>query len=108
MLTCPTCGDAAALGTEVLQGPGLEAGVCGTCGGVWLELKAYEEWLGQSAAAEQADADPVPLEEIRDGPFLRRCPECRYILGRYRVRHDVPFTLDRCHNCRGVWLDARE
>lgn len=30
------------------------------------------------------------------------------ILSRYRIGHGVPFQLDYCRRCDGVWFDARE
>jgi Zn-finger nucleic acid-binding protein len=48
------------------------------------------------------------MAAVHDTPGLKYCPEDRYILAHYRVGHGVPFTLDGCRHCEGVWLDRDE
>ncbi|GAB5560904.1 MAG: hypothetical protein SynsKO_25510 [Synoicihabitans sp.] len=36
------------------------------------------------------------------------CPECSGIMMKYRVRNDMPFQVDFCRRCNGVWLDKNE
>ena len=109
MLSCPTCGPERPLHMELLEAPSLRVDHCANCDGLWIPVKAYSAWLDSGGmvqpVAPDTDVTSIPVE---DGPFLRRCPQCAYILGRYRVDHDLPFTIDRCHNCRGVWLDRHE
>lgn len=35
-------------------------------------------------------------------------PKCRRILVKYKVGRNIPFKIDRCGNCAGVWLDENE
>jgi Zn-finger nucleic acid-binding protein len=109
MRSCPTCGETVHLEIRALEESKLRADHCPRCDGVWLTLSAYAQWLERGSPSGASDPGSLPPQkELNDGPFMRRCPDCRYILGRYRVGHDVPFTIDRCHNCRGVWLDSHE
>jgi len=110
MLSCPTCGADSKLDKVVLEDPGLEVEACSRCEGLSVPAGSYNRWIEVRAESPQRAELPthhVHLE-MKDGPFLRRCPTCAYILGRYRVGPDVPFTIDRCHNCGGIWLDAHE
>jgi len=110
MMSCPTCGTDSMLETVLLEESGLHVEACSRCEGLWIPAGAYNRWLEQQAAAPASTSGgPHHVHlEMKDGPFLRRCPTCAYILGRYRVGPDVPFTIDRCHNCGGIWLDAHE
>jgi Zn-finger nucleic acid-binding protein len=36
------------------------------------------------------------------------CPWCGYLLIKYRVGHDINFTLDQCGNCNSFWFDKHE
>lgn len=109
MLPCPTCGVGVGLFTVILAEPALRVDQCRRCGGMWIPAVEYHEWLDHclSGAADDAGSEVSELQ-FNDGPFLRRCPTCSYILGRYRVGPDVPFTIDRYHKCNGIWLDAHE
>lgn len=109
MLSCPTCGPEVGLFSVLLAEPALQVDQCRRCGGMWIPAIGYGEWLERDREDGEAEQDvEVPEFELRDGPFLRRCPTCAYILGRYRVGPEVPFTIDRCHKCGGIWLDAHE
>jgi len=107
MLSCPTCGDEAGLFTVLLAEPSLRVDRCRRCSGIWIPARSYMEWLERVPADDSEDTPGSELQ-LNDGPFLRRCPSCAYILGRYRVGPEVPFTIDRCHKCGGIWLDAHE
>ena len=51
------------------------------------------------------DVESLPSAEHGGAKF---CPECRRYLGRYRVGHELGFSLDRCEHCGGVWFDGNE
>ena len=36
------------------------------------------------------------------------CPECRFRMVKYLVGHGLPFSIDHCHGCKGIWLDGNE
>ena len=108
MRNCPNCGELSQL-TAYLEGsPPLSCESCLRCGGIWITLEAYASWLDALGDARPASGASLDDFEMKEGPFLRRCPDCRYVLGRYRVSAELPFTIERCHNCHGVWLDEYE
>jgi Zn-finger nucleic acid-binding protein len=36
------------------------------------------------------------------------CPTCGTILIRFKVSHEIDFSLDRCGKCGGIWFDSKE
>ena len=92
---------------------GLAAFECAACAGHRLRFGEYLMWRERQSgdAPEQPPPDAAPPDEITvyasAGP-ARRCPDCGYLLTRYRVGHGIHFALDRCGNCNGVWLDRAE
>jgi Zn-finger nucleic acid-binding protein len=87
---------------------GLPAGVCAACGGKWISSNRYLDWLRlQTDQPPQAAADE-PFDPTWDTDQLKLCPECGRILTRYRILPGVPFALDRCGSCQGVWFDHHE
>ena len=103
---CPACRSTSLSHRELESA--LHVRSCHQCHGVWIPVESYGRWYQkqtmQPITDQSQDSDPVDI-----GPSpLRRCPDCTSILGRYRVGHGAHFTIDRCANCRGVWLDAAE
>ena len=105
---CPVCEPRQSLNPAELESGKLVARECAHCGGHWIRTADYWKWRaihGENRPVTAPPADPVP---VNDSPGLKRCPDCDYVLACYRVGHDVPFTVDRCRNCDGVWLDRDE
>jgi Zn-finger nucleic acid-binding protein len=107
MKSCPACGENP-LRTRVLEAPAFRAEACERCGGMWVSEPSYRDWMAQRPHQEKDAQAELPVIEPNEVPMLRKCPACASILGRYRVGHGVPFTIDRCYHCRGVWLDRHE
>jgi Zn-finger nucleic acid-binding protein len=69
-------------------------------------------WV-DSGEAEKSVAGMTPATEPLTG-FAepahrpRLCPRCGRFLTRHKISLDLPFTLDRCGVCAGVWFDAGE
>jgi len=108
MSHCPSCGELSDLKSHVEGTPPLNCEGCERCGGIWITAVAYSNWLDSTGGAKPSTKVKVDDLELKEGPFLRRCPDCHYILGRYKVAAELPFTIDRCNNCHGVWLDRHE
>ena len=91
---------------------GLPAFECGSCTGRWIRFGDYLAWRErQPGDTPEVPADANGAGEVATGSpggSVRRCPDCGYLLTRYRAGHGVPFTLDRCGHCNGVWLDSTE
>lgn len=107
-MNCPICRDVALkpYGLAI----GLTAQYCSKCSGNWLNSYRLWEWLER----QRAEGEPVPVQPpmdlppVTDTPVARLCPECQHIFRKYRVGVGSGFSLDRCGNCGGVWLDGGE
>jgi Zn-finger nucleic acid-binding protein len=104
-MKCPVC--KSELVTKELE-PNLSSGQCPSCHGNWIEGKEYWKWVENHAtdAAERVhDIETLTLAE----PGLPiDCPECRFRMVKYLVGRGLPFTIDHCHGCKGIWLDGNE
>lgn len=105
---CPNCGELSQLSQYMEGAPPLSCESCLRCGGIWITPEAYTTWLDALGDVAPNSGASIDDFELKEGPFLRRCPDCSYVLGRYRVSAELPFTIERCHNCHGVWLDEYE
>lgn len=106
MINCPVC-KTSPLATTILE-PGMVANECENCRGQWINSSQYWSWRNQ----QPEDLPELPTDEaaitnaVMEKALL--CPQCRRILIKYRVGHNIPFLLDHCGNCGGVWLDKDE
>ena len=95
---------------------GLPAYACPHCDGHWMRFGDYlrwrdeqpGEWPETTGRTPSAPDVAVGNEPAQPGSVPRRCPDCQYLLTRFKVGHGVSFSLDRCGNCNGVWLDQGE
>ena len=106
-MLCPVC-KTDELATEDV-GEGLASLRCQTCSGNWLPSYVYWKWRQRQGAGAPPPPEPVKAAARGQEPKgVKFCPECRTILARYRVRAEVPFGVDRCGNCAGIWFDQGE
>lgn len=105
--TCPVCKEEGLSQHELEQN--LHPSRCGKCNGVWVSSLQYEQWLKHHGAnlPEKAPDAGVSLE-TSEAHGAKFCPECKYILLKYKVGHNVGFSLNRCGHCGGVWFDKNE
>ncbi len=106
-MKCPVC-KYESLETNEIE-PDLFADDCTKCNGKWISSDNYENWLEKQTAILpeiplRADSDMT----IPEFELARICPNDKRILIKYKVGRDLPFTIDRCGNCAGVWLDDTE
>lgn len=108
-MRCPVCTPERTLEPSALEGGELRVRRCPQCEGIWLRSGDYWKWRAQRPGSlpELPPGNDVSALVPETGG-LRRCPDCDYILARVRVGHGVPFTVDRCRNCEGAWLDGGE
>jgi len=88
---------------------GLPAFTCDSCAGHWFRFGDYLTWRER----QPGNVPEVPPEAggelaVASDGRVRRCPDCDHLLARHRVGHGVPFALDRCGGCHGVWFDRAE
>ena len=105
-MNCPVC-KSAELVTQELES-NLSSRQCPNCHGNWIDGREYFKWLERhrSDAAERVhDVETLSLAE----PGLPiDCPECRFRMVKYLAGRGLPFTIDHCHGCKGIWLDGNE
>jgi len=106
---CPVCKEATWLEPAPLEEGKLAAWRCSTCNGHWIRNADFWRWRAQ--VGHNTPETPVSEPPARTAPEaagLRLCPDCHHVLGRYKVGHGIGFTVDRCRNCDGAWLDGGE
>ncbi len=106
--TCPACKK------ETLAYHQLEANLgaskCTKCAGIWINSTQYEHWLNalSQRPSTPASADGGVRLSSGERPKAKFCPQCKYILTKYKVGHGVDFSLNRCAHCGGMWFDQNE
>jgi Zn-finger nucleic acid-binding protein len=104
-MKCPICKLDTLVSTQLHQGP--PACQCSRCQGIFLPSTSYYAWLKTQQLEPEiplADTDVIRVDESAP----RLCPECGHLLTRYKVWPDVPFFMDACGHCNGIWLDRDE
>lgn len=105
-MKCPVC-KTSDLSRKEIE-PNLWSMACEVCQGNWLSLADYQSWL-KSDERSHLDFPPAELKmSIPEFELVRLCPECRRILVKYKVGKNIPFNLDRCGTCAGVWFEKDE
>ena len=106
-MKCPVC-DTHSLSNleleEMLQGY-----KCSKCEGCWIKGFQYWKWL-------KAHGDTLPEKpaeftldlDVSDSKQVKICIECGHLMIRNKVGHGIPFYLDRCSACGGIWFDKNE
>jgi Zn-finger nucleic acid-binding protein len=86
---------------QTITKSGLEVEICPTCSGLWCEATELSRLAGT------AD-DLPPTEDLRLDGIRATCPACHVGMNRrfYSQRRRV--LVDRCPQCRGIWLDEDE
>src|SRR5215475_8300735 len=105
-MNCPVC-KSSELNKKDLE-PNLSSLECPTCLGNWIRGKEYWEWVEKHATDA---AERVPNGEtltLAEPGLPLDCPECRFRMVKYLAGRDLPFSIDHCHGCKGIWLDGNE
>ena len=105
-MNCPSC-KSSQLIEQTLESS-LSAFNCCSCGGNWIQGKAYWKWLeahGPNLPERPVDDEEVSIAE--PGSYVD-CPECRFRMVKYLVGRGLNFTVDHCGGCKGIWLDQNE
>ena len=105
-MKCPVC-KYESLETKEIE-PNLFADVCLKCGGKWISSDNYSQWLkyhGKILPEISVESSEMKIPEFE---LARLCPKDGRILIKYDVGHKIPFKIDRCGSCAGVWLEENE
>lgn len=106
-MKCPVCK------TDSLSSAELEvnlfAEICSKCSGKWVSSESYDTWLeDHGTILPELPAEDDSDMSIPEFELARLCPRDRRILIKFKVRRNLPFLIDRCGKCGGVWLDDKE
>ncbi|MCU0237925.1 MAG: zf-TFIIB domain-containing protein [Pyrinomonadaceae bacterium] len=104
-MNCPNCKTNELYPKEIE--PYLSALVCENCRGRWITSNDYDSWLKSNQHLPENPTKKLKMT-IPEFELVRLCPECRRILIKYKVGQNVPFQIDRCSTCAGIWLDKGE
>jgi Zn-finger nucleic acid-binding protein len=107
MALCPQCDHSILVHT--LLNDDLAGYSCGKCLGTLVSLVAYRAWRekqgkGTLPATPTAEPDSEPPDSIG----AKKCPKCRSLMSKYRIRSDKTNRLDYCPHCEEIWLDEGE
>jgi len=90
-----------------LEFEGVEIDHCVVCHGSWLDAGELEQILDLAGITTREAART--LERVADGRrSRRRCPRCPRRLREIDPGNEWELLLDRCPQCRGLWLDRGE
>jgi Zn-finger nucleic acid-binding protein len=94
---------------------GVQVEACDACGGHFLDadelgmiVRRREEQFSPEACQAIAEAGPiegVPMPELEREV---ECPACSGAMMPFNYSNDSGIILDRCPDCGGYWLDAKE
>src|SRR5580693_8391155 len=102
--TCPVCNENALSDRQLEEN--LHSSQCSKCSGVWIGSSQYAQWLrGHGENLPEKPAEEGISLVSGEKPGARFCPQCSYILMKYKVGHQVGFSLNRCGHCGGIWFD---
>ena len=107
MALCPQCDHSILVHTLLTED--LAAYSCGKCLGTLVSLVAYRVWRekqGRGSLRDTATAEPDT--EPPDSIGAKKCPKCRSLMSKYRIRSDKTNRLDYCPHCEEIWLDQGE
>jgi Zn-finger nucleic acid-binding protein len=107
-MRCPVCNPSQSLEQASLEDGGLAARRCASCGGHWIRSSDFWKWRAQQRENLPETPAPDTSSSQPDAGGLRVCPDCDYVLARYKVGHGIGFAVDRCRHCEGAWLDGGE
>lgn len=105
-MNCPLCKNTSLLAVSLELN--LTGHQCPQCSGHWIDATVYHQWLATLSGITPAKAG-AEIELAADADQRAKlCPACRRIMLRYHVGHGLPFAVDQCAACNGMWFDARE
>lgn len=104
-MKCPVCRSKEL--SKVTLSQGLEGYSCDDCGGSWIRFADYDAWKNASEQVQNGACHEEYRPEF-DSKRLGLCPDCGVLLTKYKVSPALPFVVDHCASCNGVWLDRDE
>jgi Zn-finger nucleic acid-binding protein len=102
---CPACRGARLEPREIE--PGLTGSGCPACTGLFIPFESYLAWQSTQPTAPSTASSPATSSST-DSSNAKLCPSCGRFMTRFRLTLDIPFYIDRCGGCAGMWFDRGE
>ena len=109
-MQCPGC--KSSLRRETHQY--VEFGICGECRGIWVSGEQFHGLAVLVAAEGEVESSVKltfqPRKALRPSKnnSVRICPKCDFAMREFNYAYDSNVFLDRCEQCKGIWLDPNE
>ena len=100
-MKCPRCNTE----LDARSSDAITAAICPRCAGAWLRSEDLAIVIRRFAAEQGVDLKILSLLEGAARPTTLACPACSTMLDTLTLRG---VQVERCSNCRGVFLDAGE
>lgn len=104
-MSCPNCKSVELKETESQFG--LKTYSCEQCTGNWVRYDDYTKWKNSDKRSVAINED-INYSPEYDTKKASLCPDCGRILIKYKVSNELPFYVDHCGTCNGIWLDKNE
>lgn len=105
-MLCPVCKNIPLEDKELELG--LKGYVCNQCRGCWVRYDDYERWRKSDMQSVSPIHNDPEFNLEYDNKKANFCPDCGRILIKYKVSGNLPFYVDHCETCNGLWLDRCE
>jgi Zn-finger nucleic acid-binding protein len=109
-MQCPRC--SGSLRAEKYQH--VEFNVCSACRGIWVSGEQFQGLAVMVAAEGQVESSVKLTFQPRKALLpsnnnpVRICPKCDFAMQEFNYAYDSNVFLDRCEQCKGIWLDPNE
>jgi Zn-finger nucleic acid-binding protein len=105
-MNCPVCRTPELVIKELE--PNLSSRQCPDCRGNWIAGAEYWKWVEEHATDEPERVHNHETLWLAERGLPIDCPECRFRMVKYLAGRGLPFSVDHCHGCKGIWLDGNE
>ncbi len=110
-MNCPNCSRS----LRPIQYEGVEIETCDGCGGEWLDdgelgriVRLREVRFDEAERRAIAHSTAITGVKLADVDRNLVCPKCGGTTDPLNYGGDTGIIIDRCTNCRGLWLDGTE
>lgn len=86
---------------QTITRSGQELDLCPSCSGLWCEANELARLVG-------TPDDLPPTEDLKVDGLRATCPACDVSMTRRYYSQARFVMVDRCPDCRGIWLDDSE
>ena len=109
-MQCPRCSGS----LRAKKHQHVEFNICGECRGIWVSGEQFQGLAVMVAAEGEVESSVKltfqrrkALRPSKDNP-MRMCPKCDFSMREFNYVYDSNVFLDRCEQCKGIWLDPNE